>query len=66
MLPAEELATMKTEDGDILVTCEFCSAAYRFDESEIEALVRRGRKAPSSVAGDSGCASNRESPHRAG
>jgi len=38
MLPAEELATMKA-DGHIVVTCEFCSAGYHFDESEIHALA---------------------------
>jgi molecular chaperone Hsp33 len=39
MLPADELATMKTEDGDTVVTCEFCNAGYRFDDREIEALA---------------------------
>jgi molecular chaperone Hsp33 len=38
MMPADELATMKV-DGHILVTCQFCSAAYDFDESEIAALT---------------------------
>lgn len=37
MMPADELATMKI-DGHIVVTCQFCSAAYDFDESEIAAL----------------------------
>ena len=37
MMPADELATMKI-DGHIIVTCQFCSAAYDFDESEIAAL----------------------------
>jgi molecular chaperone Hsp33 len=38
MLPSEELATMKA-DGHIVVTCEFCSAAYHLDEAEIHALA---------------------------
>ena len=38
MLPAEEVAAMKV-DGVVVVTCQFCSAAYRFDESELHALV---------------------------
>jgi molecular chaperone Hsp33 len=38
MMPADELATMKI-DGHIVVTCQFCSAAYDFDESEIAALT---------------------------
>ena len=37
MMPADELATMKI-DGHIIVTCQFCSAAYDFDESEVAAL----------------------------
>jgi len=38
MMPADELATMKI-DGHIIVTCQFCSAAYDFDEREIAALT---------------------------
>jgi molecular chaperone Hsp33 len=38
MMPADELATMKI-DGHIVVTCQFCSAAYDFDESEVAALT---------------------------
>ena len=38
MMPADELATMKI-DGHIIVTCQFCSAAYDFGESEIAALT---------------------------
>jgi molecular chaperone Hsp33 len=38
MMPADELATMKV-DGRIVVTCQFCSAAYDFDESAIAALT---------------------------
>jgi molecular chaperone Hsp33 len=38
MLPADELAEMKV-DGRITVTCQFCSAAYGFDEAAIHALA---------------------------
>ena len=38
MLPGRELAEMKV-DGRITVTCQFCSAAYGFDEEAIHALV---------------------------
>jgi molecular chaperone Hsp33 len=38
MLPADELADMKV-DGRIVVTCQFCSAAYGFDEDALHALV---------------------------
>jgi molecular chaperone Hsp33 len=37
MLSAEERAAMKV-DGHITVTCQFCSAAYDFDESELQGL----------------------------
>ena len=40
MLPADEIAAMKV-DGRVIVTCQFCSAPYGFDESEIDALVDR-------------------------
>lgn len=38
MLPAEERAAMKVE-GRVTVTCQFCSAAYDFDEDELRALA---------------------------
>jgi molecular chaperone Hsp33 len=38
MLPADELAEMKV-DGRVTVTCQFCSAAYGFDEDALHALV---------------------------
>jgi molecular chaperone Hsp33 len=38
MLPETELAAMKV-DGHITVTCQFCSAAYDFDEDGIHALA---------------------------
>jgi molecular chaperone Hsp33 len=39
MLPPDELGTLTTEDGDVVVTCEFCSTRYRFDDAEVHALV---------------------------
>jgi len=38
MLPAEELDDMKV-DGRVLVTCQFCSALYEFDDAAIAALA---------------------------
>ncbi len=38
MMPADELATMQI-DGHILVTCQFCSAVYDFDQGEVAALA---------------------------
>ena len=38
MLPPEELGELKV-DGRIVVTCEFCSATYGFDDDQVNALV---------------------------
>jgi molecular chaperone Hsp33 len=38
LLPGEELDEL-TVDGHVTVTCEFCSAAYRFDDAALRALV---------------------------
>jgi molecular chaperone Hsp33 len=37
-LTPDEIADMKI-DGKIIVTCEFCSAVYHFDEEALDALV---------------------------
>jgi molecular chaperone Hsp33 len=39
MLPPDELGTLTTQEGDVVVTCEFCSTRYRFDDAEVHALV---------------------------
>jgi len=41
--PPAELDDMKEADGHLVVTCEFCSATYRFDEAELTALHARLR-----------------------
>ena len=38
-----ELDEMKLENGDVTVTCEFCSTTYRFAEDEIAELQRAAR-----------------------
>ncbi|HUH82983.1 MAG TPA: Hsp33 family molecular chaperone [Stellaceae bacterium] len=38
MLPGDELSAMKV-DGRVVVTCQFCSARYDFDDAELHALV---------------------------
>ncbi|MGI9488975.1 MAG: Hsp33 family molecular chaperone HslO [Geminicoccaceae bacterium] len=37
----EDIASMKQEDGGLLVTCEFCNEAYRFEELEVARLLGR-------------------------
>jgi len=36
--PKAEIADLKDESGEIVVTCEFCLTDYRFDDAEIETL----------------------------
>jgi molecular chaperone Hsp33 len=36
--PPAELEDMKEADGHLVVTCEFCSATYRFDDAELVRL----------------------------
>jgi len=36
--PPEDLDDMKTPEGELVVTCEFCKAAFRFDEAELARL----------------------------
>jgi molecular chaperone Hsp33 len=38
-LPRQDLDEMKVE-GEVVVTCEFCSRVYRFGDAEIAALIR--------------------------
>jgi molecular chaperone Hsp33 len=42
-IPPEELDEMKLEEGEVTVTCEFCSTTYRFEEDEIAALQKAAR-----------------------
>jgi molecular chaperone Hsp33 len=35
---AEDLQDMKTDEGLIVATCEFCRAEYRFDDAQLEEL----------------------------
>ena len=36
--PPDELEDMKEADGQLVVTCEFCNTAFRFDEAELARL----------------------------
>jgi molecular chaperone Hsp33 len=36
--PKDEIADLKDERGEIVVTCEFCLTQYRFDDQQVEAL----------------------------
>lgn len=36
----EELRSLPDKDGKVEVTCSFCDAVYRFDETELERLAR--------------------------
>jgi molecular chaperone Hsp33 len=36
--PHAEIEAMKQDDGELVVTCQFCSAGFRFDEDELAGL----------------------------
>ncbi|MCH2394722.1 Hsp33 family molecular chaperone [Oceanibaculum sp.] len=37
--PRAELDDMKEPDGAVVVTCQFCNRAYRYDDSDLDALA---------------------------
>ena len=37
-IPREELEDLRVDDGAVVVTCEFCSTAYRYDEAALAKL----------------------------
>jgi molecular chaperone Hsp33 len=39
--PEGELDDMKDEDGDVVVTCQFCKADFRFDDAQLARLQGR-------------------------
>ena len=39
--PEHELADMKADDGDVVVTCQFCNVDFRFDDAQLAQLHRR-------------------------
>jgi molecular chaperone Hsp33 len=39
--PEDELEDMKQDDGELVVTCQFCNAGYRFDDAELARLHAR-------------------------
>jgi molecular chaperone Hsp33 len=36
--PEHELDEMRTDDGDVVVTCQFCNVDFRFDEAQLARL----------------------------
>jgi molecular chaperone Hsp33 len=41
-MPESELDDMKAEDGLVHVTCEFCTADYVFDDSDLAEIYAGG------------------------
>lgn len=37
-LPRQEVETMKTDDDEVVVTCQFCNASYRYDDAALDAV----------------------------
>ena len=42
--PPENLADMKTDEGVLVATCEFCRAEYRFDDDDLLSLNEQRKK----------------------
>ena len=40
MLGEEELHTILADQGKVELTCEFCNRAFRYDESDVQAILR--------------------------
>lgn len=40
MLGAQELEALLDEQGSVELTCEFCNRAFRYDEDDVEAILR--------------------------
>ena len=40
---SEDIASMKQEDGSLLVTCEFCNETYRFEEPAVAGILVQNR-----------------------
>jgi molecular chaperone Hsp33 len=39
--PEHELDDMKDDEGDVVVTCQFCNVDFRFDDAQLARLHRR-------------------------
>jgi molecular chaperone Hsp33 len=39
--PEHELDDMKDDDGDVVVTCQFCNVDFRFDDAQLARLHAR-------------------------
>jgi molecular chaperone Hsp33 len=40
--PDAEVAEMRQDDGELVVTCQFCNAGFRFDDAQLARLHARG------------------------
>jgi molecular chaperone Hsp33 len=49
MLGEEELKGLLAEQGHVELTCEFCNRAFRYDDAQVQAILRGTAQTSSSV-----------------
>ncbi len=49
MLGAEELRSLLAEQGHVELTCEFCNRAFRYDDQQVDAILRGSAQSSSSL-----------------
>ena len=49
MLGADEVKSLLAEQGHVELTCEFCNRAFRYDDTQVDAIMRGSAQASSAV-----------------
>jgi molecular chaperone Hsp33 len=49
MLGDEEIKTLLAEQGHVELTCEFCNRAFRYDDVQVQAIMRGTPQTSSAV-----------------
>ena len=49
MLGDEEIKTLLAEQGHVELTCEFCNRAFRYDDTQVQAIMRGTPQASSAI-----------------
>jgi molecular chaperone Hsp33 len=49
MLGADEVKTLLAEQGHVELKCEFCNRAFRYDDAQVDAIMRGAAQASSAV-----------------
>jgi molecular chaperone Hsp33 len=49
MLGADEVKSLLAEQGHVELKCEFCNRAFRYDDTQVDAILRGTAQASSAV-----------------